>query len=150
ARNQSELNGQKEFQSRFIRWPTAAPDGQTLVYESVGRLWRMDVATGASRRLTNLSSGAFELMPAWSPNGRWVAFASWDDKERGHLWKVDVKSGDIQRLTRTEGEYLHPAWSPNGRFVYAAVGEGATARGEWLTDNSSWQVGRVASAGGSV
>jgi Tol biopolymer transport system component len=71
--------------------------------------------------------------PAWSPDGRYVVFASrhenvdpeqplgWHEDE---LYTIDIGSGDVKRIThspRNEGE---PAWSPDGETI-AFAGSGA-------------------------
>jgi Tol biopolymer transport system component len=40
------------------------------VFEALGRLWLRDVAGGEARLLTRDDSGAFELFPSWSRDGR--------------------------------------------------------------------------------
>jgi dipeptidyl aminopeptidase/acylaminoacyl peptidase len=62
----------------------------------------------------------------WSPDGRKLAFTSWD-KEGGHNWVVDVKSKKVQRLRlplfKLEGKEYEmgvQAWSPDGKSLLAA------------------------------
>ncbi len=50
--------------------------------------------------------------PAFSPDGRWVAF-----QENVRLKKIDVDTGDVVSLTDTETG--HPDWSPDGtKIIY--------------------------------
>jgi Tol biopolymer transport system component len=59
--------------------PTWHPDGRRVVFSSdrsgVYNLYEMDIARGASVRLTNLTGGAFH--PDISPDGSSIAFASY-------------------------------------------------------------------------
>jgi len=56
-----------------IRNARPSPDGKQLVFSALDKLWLMDLPNGRPRRLTTGSSG--EHSPAWSPDGRYVAYA---------------------------------------------------------------------------
>src|SRR6266567_5878165 len=53
--------------------------------------------------------------PAWSPDGRWLAFASSRSGKR-NVWRVALDgSGGAERLTDLNGELGEFRWSPDGR-----------------------------------
>jgi Tol biopolymer transport system component/imidazolonepropionase-like amidohydrolase len=137
------------FQSRFLRWPTASPDGKALVFQAVGKIWLMALPNGVPRRVTPHSFGPSEFSPTWSPDGRWIVFTTWDDERRGHLWKVPGIGGDPDRLTRETGEYINPTWTPDGNSLIVARGAGATGHGRSLAANTWYDLVRVSAAGGS-
>ena len=153
------------FRARFLRWHTASPDGSRIAFQAIGRIWLApaagavddgnDAADGeqlqAPARLTPASfEPAQEFAPAWSPDGRWIAFTTWDDTTGGHVWKVEAAGGTPQRLTQQPGEYVHPAWSPDAGELVAARGSGATRRGRTITHNPWWDIVRVPADGGDV
>ncbi|MGH2668247.1 MAG: hypothetical protein ACRDH5_03860, partial [bacterium] len=118
---------------RFLRWYAASPDGETLAFQALGRIWLLGLrgAGGASpRRLTPESFTPFEFAPAWSLDGRSLAFTTWGDTARGALWRIPAAPGGIpERLTREAGEYLNPVWTPDGSELIVVRGTGVTARG---------------------
>ena len=128
---------------KFFRWPTATADGGTIAFQAVGHIWVQDGEGGAPRRLTPKSFDQLEYAPAWSPDGRTLAFVTFDDTARGHVWKVSAAGGAPTRLTKEPGDYVDPVWSPDGRSVLVARGEGATARGRTLTHEGWYELVRL-------
>jgi dipeptidyl aminopeptidase/acylaminoacyl peptidase len=70
-----------------------------------------------------LTYGDFEDgSPAWSPDGRRIAFASgrepdWDRRPYGDLYVVDAAGGEPEQLTRGGGDSDVPVWSPDGGLI---------------------------------
>jgi Tol biopolymer transport system component/imidazolonepropionase-like amidohydrolase len=129
------------FDVKFFRWPTSSPDGRTLAFQAVGRVYVQEGQKPA-RRLTAASFDPLEYMPAWSPDGRWITFVSWDDTTRGHLWKVAAAGGAPQRLSRDPGDYANPVFAPDGQSIVVSRGEGATAREGTMTHNAHFTLVR--------
>ena len=59
-----------------------------------------------------------EAMPTWHPNGKEVAFVTWDNKQGGNVYKIrfDKTTKPIQ-LTQEKGVYTQPVWSEDNRIV---------------------------------
>ena len=131
------------FAVKFFRWASASPDGKQIAFQAVGRVYVQAGTAGAPKRLTPPGFAPLEFAPAWSPDGRWISFVTWDDTGRGQLWKVASGGGAPQRLTSEPGDYADPVWSTDGREVIVARGEGATARGRTMTHNAWFDVVRV-------
>jgi Tol biopolymer transport system component len=102
--------------AKQIRDAVPSPDGRMLAFSALGRLYVMDWPAGTPRRLTGLTSG--EYQPTWSPDGKSIAFVTWEDSIGGHIYRaaVDGKTRPLQ-LTQSAGYYFQPAWSPNNRIV---------------------------------
>jgi Tol biopolymer transport system component len=130
-------------EARFLRWYAASPAGGTLAFQAFGRIWLKDLPDGTPRRLTPAGFGPFEFAPAWSPDGRSIAFTTWDDSTRGGIWRIAVGGGAPQPVPQPPGEYLNPVWTPDGRELVLIRGGGVTARGVGLARSPYWEIVRV-------
>ncbi len=140
----------ESFEAQFLRWYSVSPDGEQAMFQAVGRIWIMDLPNGTPERLTPDDFEPFEFAPAWSPDGNHVAFASWNDTERGDLWRIDLAGRQVRKITEQSGEYLHPAWSDDGSRILAIRGSGATNRGRSWADNSWYDLVELPSQGGEA
>ena len=135
------------FTVRQIRDAVPSPDGSQIAFTALDRLWVAGADGTRARRLT--ADDHSEHYPAWSPDGDWIAYATWDG-EAGHLHKVAADGGGAAvRLTERGAVYITPAWSPAGNRIvtlrsYArdfqesagGFGSGAPQPGEivWVAD----------------
>ena len=58
----------------------------------------------------------FQTQPAWSPNGKRIAFASRRDGP-SHIFVTRPNGTGVRRLTSSARDDDHPAWSPDGRRI---------------------------------
>lgn len=132
------------FESKFIRWMAASPDGSKLAFQAVGKIWVQDLPNGTPTRLTRDSFAPFEFSPAWSPDGRTIAFTTWDDLERGQVWTVRSSgNGRPKQITEQASEYIHPDWSADGKMLVVVKSGNANARGREVTHNPYWDLVRM-------
>jgi TolB protein len=63
----------------------------------------------------------YQIEPAWSPDGRTIAFASERDGP-SHIFVVDASGKHTRRLTNGKSPDSHPTWSPDGKQIAFARG----------------------------
>jgi len=101
--------------ARLIQAPVQSPDGSRLAFSSLTRLWVQDLPSGKPRQ--RIAGEGSEYQPAWSPDGRWIAYVSWSAGE-GHLWRVRVDgTTPPERVSRVPAFYSDPAWSLDGERI---------------------------------
>ena len=112
----------ERFRVRMLRNVTTAPDGGRVAYGALGRVHVKDMPGGAPRRLTN--ADRIELDPAFSPDGRRIAMATWTDEDFGRIVVLNATGGGERVVVAEPGHYTEPAWSPDGRWlVYRKAGD---------------------------
>ncbi len=81
------------------------------------------VPADGSAPAAQLTHGDYEdQYPAWSPDGKRLAFASarqddWDIQVFRDVYLVDTKGAAPVRLTGCDGWYEAPSWSPDGSLI---------------------------------
>ena len=107
--------------SRLILDATQSPDGKRIVFSAMTHLYTMEIPGGTPRRVT--TSEAPEFKPAWSPDGRWIAYVTWDRNGQGAIWRTPADGGAApQQLTRVSAYYTDLEYSPDGARLVARRG----------------------------
>jgi Tol biopolymer transport system component len=97
-----------------------APDGREFVFDLLGDLYRLDAAGGRAEPLTR--GMAFDSQPAWSPDGRWLAFLS-DRSGAENVWVMRADGSGAHRVSANDGpnEFVSPEWSSDGRAIFVSL-----------------------------
>ncbi len=91
--------------------------GKRAVVEARGDIWTLPAEKGSPRNLTQTAAAA-ERDPAWSPDGKWVAYLS-DATGAYEVWVTRADGrGETRRLTDGSHAYLYsPSWSPDSAKI---------------------------------
>jgi Tol biopolymer transport system component len=103
--------------------PVFSPDATRLVASKVDLeketqdLWVFDIATGSSLQLTSGKSREASSTPAWSPDGRRIAYIALRSGAYGLYQKASNGQGDEELLYKLPGVGTLTDWSQDGRYL---------------------------------
>ena len=139
ARNLTN-NPDKDFQ------PSWSPDGKRIAFMSnrdghvhaihgwpTYEIYVMDADGGNLQNLTNNPND--DTSPSWSPDGKRIAFASWDGKfiefvVDFEIYVMDADGDNLQNLTNNPNDDRYPSWSPDGKRIVFSSERAGHFRGE--------------------
>jgi dipeptidyl aminopeptidase/acylaminoacyl peptidase len=119
-----------EWKSLFN--PKISPDGKRVVYEVQKanweenaferNLWIAEIATGESHALTSAKKSSTN--PAWSPDGKWIAFLSdrpgqitGTPEGKKQLYVISADGGEAQQLTKVGNDVNAFEWAPDSKRI---------------------------------
>ena len=100
--------------------PSFAPDGGRVAIDitdgTQADVWIYEWARDTLSRLT--FDGTDDQRPAWTPDGRRIAFVSkrGDKSTFNVYWQRSDGTGDVQRLTESKNQQMTGSWHPSGKF----------------------------------
>jgi Tol biopolymer transport system component len=97
-------------------------------------IYVLDVAERTVMRL--IDHPARDVMPAWSPDGRQIAFVS-DRQDGQQIWLTTPEGGPPSVVTHglPPGYILRPRWSPDGSKLAFAAGDDVSGQRRLYTVN---------------
>ncbi len=108
---------------RRVGSPAVAPDARSVAYTLRETNWddnefetEIWIATGGSEPRQLTSARKSSSQPAWSPNGRWLAFVSDRDGKR-QLYRIAIDGGEAERLTNGDEGINAFAWAPDSERI---------------------------------
>jgi Tol biopolymer transport system component len=116
-------------------FPRISPDGRKLVVSKLSAasssgIWIFDLNHNTSSRLTFFAGK--DAMPVWSPDDKFIAFASNQGANRHIYQQAANGSGTATPLVAAQGDEILPSWSSDGRYL---VFQSHSSQG-----NSPWEI----------
>ena len=123
------------FTVNVIRNAVTSPDGKLLVFNAVGYLWKKKLPDGKPERITTAVD--FESEPTFSPDGKTLAYVTWNDTATGALYQTNINgAAKPQKLSNIKGMYRTPIFSPDGKWLAYLKDDGDNIMGNTFTVKS--------------
>ncbi len=133
--------------SDFIQDGDVSKTGKRAVFSARGDIWTVPAENGSPVNMTR-TDGVAERDPAWSPDGKWIAYFSDESGEYELYIKQSDGAGDTKKLTSDKlGFMFDPVWSPDSKkiaykdqrgAVYIHDVEGGGTKKIYQSPSGSW------------
>jgi tricorn protease len=103
--------------SNYIRWADISPSGSRVVFDFRGDIVTAPAEKGDYRNITQ-TTGVHEKFPAWSPDGKSIAYFS--DASGEYRLYISAQDGKVEPKVFTlkgSGFYAYPKWSPDSKKI---------------------------------
>jgi eukaryotic-like serine/threonine-protein kinase len=123
----SKLDGSEKLQLTYSPMRTGvphwSPNGEQIAFAGTtpGKPWKVFLISkdGGTPTSVTADEDATEADPAWSPDGKSLAFGHLGDSEaHTTVERLDLQSGKVSQFPGLQGLF-GPRWSPDGRYIVA-------------------------------
>ena len=121
--------------SQFYYSPVWSPDSKKLLYTDTNlNVWVMDIATGQAKIVGNDPWMVPErtLAPSWSPDSKWVAFASRLNTLYRAIVVANVDTGEKRQVTDGLADAMYPVWDASGKYLWFLASTDFGLASQWL------------------
>jgi Tol biopolymer transport system component/imidazolonepropionase-like amidohydrolase len=104
------------FNIKMARWTQRSPDGSTLLFQALGKLYSKDIKSGKIARLTKQNEYD-ELYPRFSNDGKSIVYTSWNDQKLGAIHIISASGRNDKIVSSAPGHYIEPSFSTDGKLI---------------------------------
>ncbi len=105
-----------EFDVKAIRWAQKSPDGKSILFQALGKLYLKNVKSGEVERLTRQNEHD-EYYPRYSQDGKKIVYTTWNDQELGSIRVVSARGGRGKVVNTEPGHFIEPSFSTDGEMI---------------------------------
>ena len=128
-----------------------SPTGARALFDARGEIISVPADKGNARNLTN-SSGVADRDPAWSPNGKWIAYFSDESGEYALHLREQSGMGEVRKISlgNPSSYFYSPQWSPDSKKIsftdkrlnlwYVEIEKGTPVKVDTNTYENPWRV----------
>jgi eukaryotic-like serine/threonine-protein kinase len=106
-----------------LQFARLSPDGERVALQldtGANDIWVLDLARGIRTRLT--FGPVSNYSPAWSPDGKWIAYSS-ERNGKNHLYRKPSDGSGAEEVLLDDDQVVVPSdWSGDGKFLLYARG----------------------------
>ncbi len=128
-----------------------SPTGARALFEARGEILSVPAEKGNPRNITN-SAGIADRDPAWSPDGKWIAYFSDESGEYALHLRLQSGMGDVKKINlgKPPSYFYSPTWSPDSKKIgftdkrlnlwYVDIDKGTPVKVDTNTYDNPWRV----------
>jgi tricorn protease len=112
-----------------------SPDSKKIVFSDTNlKVWVLDVASGQAKIVGNdpWMVPNRTLNPVWSPDSKWVAYASRLRSMYHAIFVSNVETGETKQITDGLADAVWPAWDASGKYLWFLASTDFGLRSQWL------------------
>ena len=104
------------FDIKMARWAQKSPDGKSILFQALGKLYVKDIKSGKTKRLTRQNDHD-EYYPRYSHDGKKIVFTTWSDETLGSVRTMSASGRSEKVITTAPGHYIEPSFSTDDKLI---------------------------------
>ena len=112
-----------------------SPDSKKILFSDTNlKVWVVDVASGQAKIVGNdpWMVPNRTLNPVWSPDSKWVAYASRLRSMYHAIFVSNVETGETKQVTDGLADAVWPAWDASGKYLWFLASTDFGLSSQWL------------------
>jgi tricorn protease len=112
-----------------------SPDSKKLLYTDANlKVWVLDIASGQAKTVGNdpWMVPTRTLNPVWSPDSKWVAYATRLKSMYHAIMVSNVETGETKQVTDGLADSVWPAWDASGKYLWFFASTDLGLKSQWL------------------
>ncbi|MDQ1729528.1 MAG: tricorn protease [Pyrinomonadaceae bacterium] len=112
-----------------------SPDSKKLLFSDTNlKVWVLDVASGQAKVVGNdpWMVPNRTLDPVWSPDSKWVAYASRLRSMYHAIFVSNIETGETKQVTDGLADAVSPAWDASGKYLWFLASTDFGLSSQWL------------------
>jgi len=112
-----------------------SPDSKKILFSDTNlKVWVLDVGSGQAKVVGNdpWMVPNRTLNPVWSPDSKWVAYASRLRSMYHAIFVSNVETGESKQITDGLADAVWPAWDASGKYLWFLASTDFGLRSQWL------------------
>ncbi len=112
-----------------------SPDSKKILFSDTNlKVWVVDVASGTAKIVGSdpWMDPTRTLDPVWSPDSKWVAYASRLRSMYHAIFVSNVETGETKQVTDGLADAVSPAWDASGKYLWFLASTDFGLNSQWL------------------
>ncbi len=112
-----------------------SPDSKKILFSDTNlKVWVLDVASGSAKIVGSdpWMVPTRTLNPTWSPDSKWVAYASHLRSMYHAIFVSNAETGETKQVTDGLSDAVWPVWDASGKYLWFLASTDFALKSQWL------------------